>query len=507
MPLALRRFLYISAAITGGAIMIIEILGAKMLAPFVGTSHFVWTAQIAVTLVALAVGYYCGGRLVDRNPQLSTIYWCVLAAAGYLALTVPLVRPVAYACLDYRLALGSLLASGFLFFIPLALLAMVGPFLVRILTVSMTDIGGNVGRLTAVSTFGSFIGTVLIGYVLIPFLPNSITMYLTALLLSSLAAVYFLVWRKRWVVAPLVLVGIGALFSYARIQEGHPQFAEMHELYRANSNFGLVQVLENKRGDRRFYLNDYLVQNTYDPRQKKSLALFTYALHDLALAYTPEARHILCVGLGVGIVPSEFARAGLNVDVVEINPAVVPIAAQLFDCEVNRLHLTIGDGRHYINRSTNQYDVVVIDAFLGDSSPSHLMTQEAFQSVHRILQPNGVLVMNMFGEFQNGRDFFTSSLDKTLRKVFASVRIHASGNGNVFFVASPRTDLQVLRAPDFDRVHESCRTDASAMFSGLVQADSEHGIVLTDDFNPVEFYDAATREEHRRRLAMHMRNL
>ena len=64
---ALRRYLYVTAAITGAAIMIVEILGAKMLSPYVGLSHFVWTAQIAVTLVALACGYYVGGKLADRS--------------------------------------------------------------------------------------------------------------------------------------------------------------------------------------------------------------------------------------------------------------------------------------------------------------------------------------------------------------------------------------------------------------------------------------------------------
>src|SRR5215468_8337638 len=81
----LRLYLYLTAAMTGAAIMIVEILGAKMLSPFVGLSHFVWTAQIAVTLVALACGYYAGGRLADRSPNLSRLYWAVLVAAGYLA--------------------------------------------------------------------------------------------------------------------------------------------------------------------------------------------------------------------------------------------------------------------------------------------------------------------------------------------------------------------------------------------------------------------------------------
>src|SRR5512142_184608 len=120
----LRRYLYLTAGITGGAIMVVEILGAKMLSPYIGMSHFVWTAQIAVTLVALACGYYAGGRLADRTTKLTRLYWAILAAAAYLVMTVLVCAPVAYWALDFNLAVGSLLASAILFFLPLALLAM-----------------------------------------------------------------------------------------------------------------------------------------------------------------------------------------------------------------------------------------------------------------------------------------------------------------------------------------------------------------------------------------------
>src|SRR5213082_3306515 len=100
MSPGLRRYLYFTAAVTGAAIMIVEILGAKMLAPYLGTSHFVWTAQIAVTLVALAWGYYRGGRLVDRSLRLGQLYGRLLAAGAYLALTVAVAERVAYFFLD-----------------------------------------------------------------------------------------------------------------------------------------------------------------------------------------------------------------------------------------------------------------------------------------------------------------------------------------------------------------------------------------------------------------------
>lgn len=489
--------------------MIVEILGAKMLAPYFGTSHFVWTAQIAVTLVALAAGYYLGGRLVDRSTQLGRIYGSILAAAIYLVLAVLAVEPVAYGCLRFKLAVGSLLASVFLFFIPLALLAMVGPFFIRVLTISVAGVGGNVGRLSAISTLGSFAGTLLIGYALIPFLPNSITMLLTSGLLMAVAAGYFFTWGrgKAAAVSAALVLGL-ALGIYAGYRVNRPHFEHVVELARSNSNFGLLQVLQEKDGPRRYYLNDYLTQNIYDADENKSTAMFTYMLYHLARAYTPSIQDVLCIGLGVGIVPMDFARDGVRVEVVEINPAVVPLARQFFGLEPQRLKLHFGDGRYFLNQAGNRYDTVILDAFLGDSSPSHLMTREAFSAIRRALKPGGTLVINSFGDFNLGHDFFTASLYRTLTNVFASVRIHCeSDQGNTFFVASDQPNLAILHPPDFSDVHSYCLNTVRAAFDGLREPLPGHGRVLTDDYNPVEFYDAANRETIRRYLAKHARAL
>lgn len=491
--------------------MIVEILGAKMLAPYVGTSHFVWIAQIAITLIALSAGYYAGGRLVDRAPRLPLLYFCICFAAAYLCVAVLVVEPVAYWCLRLEtLALGSLLASAFLFFLPLALLAMVGPFFVRVLTVAVAGVGGNVGRLTAISTAGSVVGTLLIGYVLIPFLPNSLTMYSTAGILILVSATYLLVWNRRQ--APLLIVlalaALGAGFAGVR-KDQHRTFEKMEQLLRQNSDFGLLQVLQEKEGLERIYLNDYLIQNTYDIIQKKSMSMFTYMLHGLAQAYSPGLSNVLCIGLGVGIVPRELASQGARVEVVEINPAVVGIAQRFFDLDPRQLHITIGDGRYFVNRSkSSQYDAIVLDAFLGDSCPSHLMTREAFSSMRRILRPEGILVINTFCDVDPRNDFFAASLYKTLAHVFSSVRIHNAGDaGNTFFVASSHTNLTMLHSMDFGQVHTACSTRVRQAFSGLRETDPNHGRVLTDDFNPVEFYDAHNRQRLRRNMAVWMEHL
>jgi spermidine synthase len=227
-------------------------------------------------------------------------------------------------------------------------------------------------------------------------------------------------------------------------------------------------------------------------------------LHDLAVQYTPACRDVLCIGMGVGVVPMRFAREGARVDVVEINPAVVGLAEEYFGFDASKVNLTIGDGRHFAMTTTNRYDAVVLDAFLGESPPSHLMTREAFAAMKRCLRPDGVLVMNAFGDFTAGQDFLIGSLHKTLQAVFQSVRLHGAetaGTGNVYPVASKLESLEPLRTPDLTAIPTFLQGKARAAFAGSPTLREEAGMILTDDYNPVEFYDAHNRERLRRALA------
>ena len=150
----------------------------------------------------------------------------------------------------------------------------------------------------------------------------------------------------------------------------------------------------------------------------------------------------------------DFARDGVKVDAVEINSAVVPVAREFFHFDPTKVNVTIGDGRYFVNRSAKKYDAIVLDAFLGDSCPSHLMTREAFTAMRRILQPEGVLVINTFADPDLQQDFFSASLYKTLTNTFTSVRLHHGRNGNSLFVASARPQLAILHPPDYARVYE-----------------------------------------------------
>ena len=362
------------------------------------------------------------------------------------------------------------------------------------------------GRLTALSTVGSLAGTALIGYLLIPLAPISITMVVTAGLVALIALVHFVAWGRR----PAAAVATTAVLTLVSVltvrQDLNTQYTQVKQLYRGNSNFGQLQVVETRSGSLRFYVNDYLIQNTYIPKTGQSGSLFTYALHGLARIHVESLRSVLCIGLGVGIVPSQLAGEGVRVDVVEINPAVVPVAEKFFGLDVSRLNLAFGDGRQFLNRCTNRYDAVLLDAFLGDSSPAHLMTREAFAAMRAVMTPDGVLVINCFGSTERGRDFFLASLAKTLRAAFGHVELHAADNGNAFFVASA-TPLRAFRTIDPQTIHPMVRDDVMAVLARTREPDPLHGRVLTDDFNPVEFHDAANRERLRRNLAKSMQEL
>lgn len=512
----MRLFLYLTAAINGAAILVVEILGAKMLAPYVGTSHFVWTAQISVTLLSLATGYYLGGRIVDRTQELGRLYWAMVIAALYLALTISITERVSYWCMDLGVSLGglqasikvgSILASAFLFFVPLTLLAMTGPFLIRILTSSLSGVGSQAGRLSAISTLGSVLGAALIGYVLIPYLPNSRTMFLTAGSLLALSLAYFVLFAKsaKQAITPVLLAVLGLGGGWYGVKlDSRTDFGRGLEIFRSNSNFGMLQVIQVRDTPQLFYVNDYLTQNIYYTNTQQSGAMFTYMLHALARGYAPKLESALCIGMGVGIVPSQLAREGVKVDVVEINEAVVPIAQRFFDLKPEQLNIQIGDGRHFLNRTTNRYDVVVLDAFLGDSSPSHLMTREAFASMRRVLNPGGCVVMNCFGYFDRGRDYFVGSLEKTLQAVFKSVRIHDSGRGNVFMAASDQAEMTLVPPADFEYIHPHSLPEVKKALSNIVLSDPSQGRVLTDDYNPVDYYDAVNRETFRQNMARSM---
>ena len=181
--------LRIAVFVGGAAVMIIEILGSRVLAPTFGTTLHVWSALITVTLAALAIGYAWGGRIADRRPGLGTLMVVIAMAAGAILLGDLITKPVLRMAYGAGMISGTFIAATLLFLPSLLLLGMISPMAVRV-AADKQHLGQSVGNLYALSTMGSVAGSLAVSLLLIPNLSVHVAIAATAIALALVPLVY-----------------------------------------------------------------------------------------------------------------------------------------------------------------------------------------------------------------------------------------------------------------------------------------------------------------------------
>ncbi|MEW5802882.1 MAG: fused MFS/spermidine synthase [bacterium] len=511
----LKALLVITPLITGAAVMMIELLGTRIISPYFGVSLYVWTSLITVTLLALAGGYWWGGYIADRKRTASFLYFLIFLAGAFL-LFVPVLKKT-FLVLSSHLGLrfGSLAGSFLLFFLPLFLLGAVTPYLVKLYARDMRTIGKVVGNLYAISTAGSFAGTILSGFVFIPHFKNESILFFISAALIVLCLVYWLFFLDKghsciWLfVTALVLLPVLFIQKPFSKQEIDSVFkgASFHLVTEKNSAYGQIKVFDVNNRIRVLIL-DGLTQNAVDQMSGLSVHEYTYALPLIARSYNPEGKTALAIGLGAGTIPSELRRNHFTVDCVEINPVMVTVAQNYFGFNPDDVNLSKQDARFFVRNCRKKYDMIFLDAFNGDSVPEHLLTLEMFRDLKRLMNPDGVLCINFFGSLARKHSFGTRSLAKTLKQVFAQVVAFTNLppeeiGGNIYFLATenerdPGGFIQIDRT----RCYYSVYGDLCKLWNHKIDVnkDADRGIVLTDAYNPILFYDASTREMVREKM-------
>jgi SAM-dependent methyltransferase len=244
---------------------------------------------------------------------------------------------------------------------------------------------------------------------------------------------------------------------------------------------------------------NFTVQNRYDPTTRLGSDPFSYVLSELAGSYASSAKRALIIGLGVGLVPRELAQRGVTSTVIELDSMVPPLAAKYFDFDPHTVDLRIGDGRRLLHELDQRYDVVILDAFHGDSTPSHLLSREAFEEMADLLSTDGVLLMNSWSDVE-GPDQLMPVVLRTLRGAFQHVRVFDARLGNYYVVASNKP-LVARVPPQLDRAPEPTRTQVRATLAASYDVRPSPGLVLTDDFNPADTLAVHLFESVRRRSA------
>lgn len=505
--------------VTGAAIMMIELLGTRIISPYFGVSLYVWTSLITVTLIALTAGYWWGGYIADKKKSADFLYFLIFLA-GFFLLFIPILqRSFLTISSHLGLRLGSLVSSFLLFFIPIFLLGAVAPYLVKLYAHDLTHIGQIVGHLYAISSAGSFLGTILTGFLFIPYFQNESILLFISFVLMTISLIYWLLFLKkgRLMICFITLLGMLGLYTLwqllpkpAREQVIGPN--RFHLVDKKNSIYGQIKVIDVNSRFRALVL-DGLLQNAVDLSSQLSIYEYTYALQMIARSYQPKGQKALVIGLGAGTIPSELRRDNLEVDCVEINPMIVNIAEQYFGFQADGITLFIQDARYFVRSCSKKYDLIFLDAFNGDSVPEHLLTQEMFLDLEKIMNPGGVLCLNFFGSLAEGYSFGTYSLAKTLNHVFRQVDTFASLppdkiGGNIYFLATnEKLNPDQLMVIDLHYCFYPIYNQLCTLSDHKIELDDQTGIILSDAYNPIVFFDACTREAIRKRMLTSMGQL
>jgi len=502
-------YLAVTAAICGALVMVIEVLGSRVIGPFFGVSLFVWTSLITVTMVALACGYWAGGVL-SGSERRTDILFAAIAAAGAGCLLVPLLKKaVLVAALGLGLRAGALASSLALFGPALFLLGCVSPLLVKIAARELNSIGRTVGLLYALSTLGSVVGTVATGFVLIAWVGVDRIFLLTGAALILLGCSWFVVLRRVWPAALLLVLVPAAWWAAGLLSAPRAAASGAVSIHREDTAYGTLRVIDRVSGaaHARELRIEGQVQGAVDMRNGLPLSLIMYFLEFLPWGVNPGGRDCLVIGLGAGVVPRWYEARGARTDVVEINPAVVRVARDMFGYPADA-PVTIADAREFLARPGKIYDYLILDVFNGDTTPDHVLSVEAFRLARARLSPRGVLALNVAGTLRH-ETLMTASLLRTLQAVFAKVECfplfepgEEPGWGNMVvlaydFVPPPTRAYPVVSLSVHPEVYPYVTRFLRAPHA-LPEISS--ALVLTDDHNPFDVRDLWLKEQARREV-------
>lgn len=256
-----KTALFLTVFLTGAAVMVIELLGTRLIAPFYGASLYVWSSLISVTMIALALGYFVGGRWADRARR--TGLSLIIALAAVLTLMIPWVtRPVLLATDPLGLRAGAFISALVLFSPSLTFLGMVGPFAIKLSTSRLEGVGNSAGSIYAVSTLGSVVGTLILGFFLFPLLGSREILAGVGVILLGLSLIVGILERQRLglakAVLPAVLLAvIGLGFLPKVLNAGHAPVGEKFRvLSERESLYGWVRVIDDHSRNLRLLTSD-----------------------------------------------------------------------------------------------------------------------------------------------------------------------------------------------------------------------------------------------------------
>ena len=471
--------------------MALEIMSSRTMAPYFGSSLFVWGSLIGIVLTGLSLGYYYGGRRADVNPSYATFSSIIFAAGGYTLLTTLGSSSIFSFVLAMNLGerFAPLLVSALLLGPPSICLGMISPYAIRLSTKKITQIGQTTGNLYAISTVGSIIGTFLTAFFLIPEATLTTNLYGVSMVLIATSLVG-LPLRRKGVAVVAVSVSLALIMS--------PPLTMVGVVEQRDTLYHRLVVLDDGVGWIRTLLLDNNFHSAMDLRDPDRIVYLYTGFFHIGMAYNPEVKDVLFIGGGGFSGPKRFLKdyEDISVDVVEIDGDVVEVARQYFSVVPNeRLNIYVADGRTYLMGSEKKYDLIVLDAYARTYVPFHLMTKEFHELLSRHLSEEGVIISNVITALEGDASNLLRAELKTMMAVYPRVEVYKvsviaadSFVQNTIVVASKYdqslTTEELLQNAERRVKVPGIQNMLAQRYTGVI--DISQSPILTDDYAPVE---------------------
>jgi spermidine synthase len=484
--------LEIAVFLCGAVVMVIELTGSRVLAPYLGTSLVVWTSLIGIILASLSIGYWWGGRLADRRPEARLLGRIIFLSAFATAL-MALIKTSVLGFLQAQgggLHTAAMSATLLLFAPPSILIGMVSPFSVRLKLEDTRTSGRTAGKLYAISTVGSISGTFLAGFVLIPALGSTNILLLMA---AVLALASLLVERSH---GRIKAASCGIFLILLFLVMGYDKRMAAAGFVDVDTPYNRVLVFNGTekstgRVMRIMTTGPHACQSAMYLDDPSELALPHSRFYRLASHFAPEMRRLLMLGGGGFTFPKYALENYVNVrvDVVELDPGITMLARDHFGLRDHpRLNIIAEDARTFLNRNAEKYQVILCDTFNSHYAiPFHLTTQEAARRIKASMTPDGVVLINLLSAIEGDRGRFFRALFATYASTFPKVMAFAvddphdpSGWQNIIIAAFASEAEPPVLSPD---------REIASMLANRIKTPVTLDIPpLTDDFAPVDRY-------------------
>ena len=486
--------LQITAFLTGAVTMIIELAGSRLTAPRFGTSLIVWTALIGVIMMSLCLGNWLGGSLADKRPESKLLGRILMLSAMITALTAWWSNYILTAIQDFglNLYLSSVLASLALFAPSSILLGMVSPFVARLAVKEVSKSGSVVGKLSALNSAGSIMGTFMGGFVLISLFPSAVIIMACASVLALLSVlIYTGAWRK--ILALLTALSVSWLSHWALVN-GLPLAPIGEQIETCYNHITVAESIDRRNGRRvRVMVTDPSSTQSLMYLDSPAELVSEYTkFYDLAFHFKPDAKRILMLGGGGYSVPKHLlSTRSVSLDVVELDPGMTEAARKYFALEDNpAMTIYHEDARTFLNRHSGaQYDAILMDTFSSAAViPFQLATVEAGKLLHSMLKPDGVLIVNIISSVYGSKAGVFHGLYKAFNQSFDTMMIFpAVASDSRYAYALQNIILVAMNGAVTSTPSEEYKALLSHQWLEQFKPDAEVP-TFRDEFAPVERY-------------------